>query len=121
MEEETQCWAEVHPISITVPFPAMALHVDRNTKENHGNIFNDCTFKGLGKDAVIGRLPDNKGRNYPDAECVLLNCTLDGVPAEGFGPVDETASTAILLEFNSHDKEGKTIDISKRNGRCPPA
>lgn len=23
--------------------------------------------------------------------------------------------TAVLLEFNSHDKEGKTIDISKRN------
>ena len=46
----------------------------RNTRENHGNIFNDCTFKGLGKDAVIARLPDNKGRNYPDAECVLLNC-----------------------------------------------
>ena len=87
----------------------------RNTRENHGNIFNDCTFKGLGKDAVIARLPDNKGRNYPDAECVLLNCTLDGVPSEGFGPIDESASTANLLEFNSHDKEGKTIDISKRN------
>ena len=23
--------------------------------------------------------------------------------------------TAVLLEFNSHDKEGKTIDVSKRN------
>ena len=69
----------------------------------------------MGKDAVIARLPDNKGRNYPDAECVLLNCTLDGVPAEGVGPIDESASTAKLLEFNSHDKEGKTIDISKRN------
>ena len=87
----------------------------RNTKENHGNIFNDCTFKGLGKDAVIARLPDNKGKNYPDAECVMLNCTLDGVPAEGFGPVDETASTAVLLEFNSHDKEGKATDVSRRN------
>ena len=87
----------------------------RNTKENHGNIFNDCTFKGLGKDAVIARLPDNKGKNYPDAECVMLNCTLDGVPSEGFGSVDETASTAVLLEFNSHDKEGKATDVSKRN------
>lgn len=87
----------------------------RNTKENHGNIFNDCTFKALGKDAVIGRLPDNKGRNYPDAECVLLNCTLEGVPSEGFGPVAESASTATLLEFNSHDKEGNAIDVSQRN------
>jgi hypothetical protein len=60
---------------------------------------------------VIARLPDNKGRNYPDAECVLLNCTLDGVPSEGFGPIDESASTANLLEFNSHDRKGKTIAI----------
>ena len=71
--------------------------------------------EGQPKNAVIARLPDNKGRNYPDAECVLLNCTLDGVPSEGFGPIYESASTANLLEFNSHDKEGKTIDISKRN------
>ena len=86
----------------------------RNTKENHGNIFYDCTFKALGKYAVIARLPDNKGKNYPDAECVLLNCTLDGVPAEGFGPIAESASTAKLYEFNSFDKEGKSIDVSNR-------
>ena len=87
----------------------------RNTKENHGNVFNDCTFRGLGNDAVIARLPDNKGKNYPDAECVLLNCTLEGVPSEGFGPVDESASTATLMEFNSCDKDGKTIDVSLRH------
>ena len=86
----------------------------RNTKENHGNIFYDCTFKALGNYAVIARLPDNKGKNYPDAECVLLNCTLDGVPAEGFGPIAESASTAKLYEFNSFDKEGKSIDVSNR-------
>lgn len=39
----------------------------------------------------------------------------DSLPSEGFGPIDESASTVNLLEFNSHDKEGKTIDISKRN------
>jgi len=87
----------------------------RNTKENHGNVFNACTFKGLSDYAVIARLPDNKGKNYPDAECVLLNCTLDGVPPEGFGPVDDTASSAKLYEFNSHDKKGNTIDVSERN------
>lgn len=84
----------------------------RNTKENHGNIFNDCTFKALSQYAVIARLPDNKGKNYPDAECVLLNCTLDGVPSEGFGPIAESASTAKLYEFNSHSKDGKSIDVS---------
>ena len=87
----------------------------RNTKENHGNVFNACTFKGLSDYAVIARLPDNKGKNYPDAECVLLNCTLDGVPPEGFGPIDDTASSAKLYEFNSHDKKGNTIDVSERN------
>ncbi len=87
----------------------------RNTKENHGNVFNDCTFKGLSDYAVIARLPDNKGKNYPDAECVLLNCTLDGVPSEGFGPIDDTASSAKLYEFNSHDRNGNTIDVSERN------
>ena len=87
----------------------------RNTKENHGNVFNACTFKGLSDYAVIARLPDNKGKNYLDAECVLLNCTLDGVPSEGFGPIDDTASSAKLYEFNSHDKDGNAIDVSKRN------
>ena len=87
----------------------------RNSKENHGNVFNACTFKGLSDYAVIARLPDNKGKNYPDAECVLLNCTLDGVPSEGFGPIDDTASSAKLYEFNSHGKDGNNLDVSKRN------
>ena len=87
----------------------------RNTKENHGNIFNDCTFKALSQYAVIARLPDNKGKNYPDAECVLLNCTLDGVPSEGFGPIAEFASTAKFYEFNCHDTDGKSVDVSNRD------
>ena len=87
----------------------------RNTKENHGNIFNDCTFKAMSQYAMIARLPDNKGKNYPDAECVLLNCTLDGVPSEGFGPIAESASTAKLYEFNSHSNDGKNIDVSGRD------
>lgn len=87
----------------------------RNTEENHGNIFMDCTFKALGKDAVIARLPDNKGYNYPHAEVVLLNCTLDGVPPMGFGPIDDSAKTATILEFNSQDAQGQPIDTSRRH------
>ena len=87
----------------------------RNTEENHGNIFVDCTVHALGKDAVINRLPDNKGKNYPHSEVVLLNCTLDNVPPVGFGPIDETAKTATILEFNSHDMQGNPIDVSKRH------
>lgn len=87
----------------------------RNTEENHGNVFVDCHFKGLTEYAEIGRLPDNKGKNYPHAECVLLNCTLEDIPAYGWGQVDELAKSATILEFNSHDIDGRPSDISRRN------
>lgn len=87
----------------------------RNTEHTHGNVFVDCTFRGLDDNAVIARLPDNKKRNYPHAEVVLLNCTLDHIPAEGWGPIDEMAKTATLLEFNSHDIEGNPVDTSRRH------
>ena len=87
----------------------------RNTEENHGNIFVDCHFIGKGHDAVIARLPDNKGKNYPHAEVVMLNCILEGIPAIGFGPIDESARTATLLEFNSTDAQGQPIDTSQRH------
>ena len=87
----------------------------RNTEENHGNIFVDCHFKALSDYAELGRLPDNKGKNYPHAECVLLNCTLENVPPFGWGRIDDGAKTATILEFNSHDTEGKPIDTSNRN------
>ena len=87
----------------------------RNTEENHGNIFVNCTFRGLGPDAVLARLPDNKGKNYPHAEAVLLNCTLDHIPAVGWGPVDDSARSAKLLEFNSLDTEGRPVDMTSRH------
>ena len=87
----------------------------RNTDENHGNIFVNCRLNGLGDRAVIARLPNNKGRNYPHAECVLLNCTLNNIRPEGFGPIGEEAKTARLWEFNSHNAEGKVIDTSRRH------
>ena len=87
----------------------------RNTAENHGNVFIDCCFKGLSDFAELGRLPDNKGKNYPHAECVLINCELEEIPAAGWGQVDEGATTATLLEFNSHDPEGRPIDVSLRH------
>lgn len=87
----------------------------RNTEENHGNVFIDCTFIGKGKDAVITRLPDNKGKNYPHAEVVMLNCKLENIPPEGWGPIDPIANSATLLEFNSHDLTGNPVDVSQRH------
>ena len=87
----------------------------RNTEENHGNVFVGCHLKGLSPYAEIGRLPDNKGKNYPHAECVLLNCILEGIPAHGWGQTDEGAKTATILEFNSHDAEGRPVDTTGRH------
>ena len=87
----------------------------RNTEENHGNVFVSCHLKGLTPHAEIGRLPDNKGKNYPHAECVLINCTLENIPAAGWGRIDERAQTATLLEFNSHDPEGRPVDTTRRH------
>ena len=87
----------------------------RNTEENHGNVFLDCSFRGIGKGAVIARLLSNHGKNYPHAEAVLLNCTLDNIPSSGFFPVAEEARTATLLEFNSHTPDGNPVDVSGRH------
>ncbi len=87
----------------------------RNTEENHGNVFVDCYLKGLTDRAVLGRLPRNAQKNYPHAECVLLNCTLENIPDSGWGRIDEDAKTATLLEFNSHDSAGQPVDTSRRH------
>ncbi len=98
--------------TLTSPGPFMWI---RNTAENHGNIFIDCHLKGLGRNAVLGRLPNNKGKNYPHAECVLINCTLENIPLSGWGPVSDEAKTSTLLEFNSHDANGNPVDVSGRH------
>ncbi len=87
----------------------------RNTAENHGNVFFDCHLKGLSPYAELGRLPDNKGKNYPQAECVLLNCTLENIPVQGWGTIDPSAQTATILEFNSHQVDGSPVDTSRRH------
>ena len=46
---------------------------------------------------------------------MLINCELEEIPAAGWGQVDEGATTATLLEFNSHDPEGRPIDVSLRH------
>ena len=87
----------------------------RNTKENHGNIFVKCVFNGKGENSVIARLPNNNGMQYPDAECVLIDCELNNIPPIGVYPVDDGALSANFLEYNSRDKSDKPIDISLRH------
>ena len=87
----------------------------RNTEENHGDVFLNCKFKGLGENAVIARSPINKGKGYPYAEAVLINCTLDGVPAIGWGPVEGDTKNINFGEYASKNADGSPTDISKRN------
>lgn len=109
----------------------------RNTDANHGNVFVNSTFitrerpaapvqaataapqtatparPALG--AVLARLPNNHGLNYPYAEAVLINCHLKGVPAIGWGPLEDDTTHMHLWEFNSTDLDGHPIDITQRH------
>jgi pectinesterase len=116
----------------------------RNTEANHGNVFVDSTFvvrerpaAGPGSQApaaaaassaapataavrpslgaVLARLPNNHGLNYPYAEAVLINCHLKGIPPAGWGPVEDDTTHTHLWEFNSTDMDGKPIDTTQRH------
>jgi hypothetical protein len=113
----------------------------RNTEANHGNVFVNSTFIAIERpmpwpvtspqfqpqatpaavtptravSAVLARLPNNHGLNYPYAEAVLIDCHLSGVPAEGWGPIDGDTTHIHFWEFHSTDLEGSPIDTTKRH------
>ncbi len=90
----------------------------RNGRENHGNVFNSCRFIGKSEGAVIARLPDNKGRNYPYAECVLIGCVLDGVPPAGWGTIASGGTEHVnFAAYGCTDARGNAIDTSEWNPR----
>jgi hypothetical protein len=109
----------------------------RNTDANHGNVFVNCTFIARERSlpwaqaaapagqagsparapvsAVLARLPNNHGLNYPYAEAVLINCHLKGIPPAGWGPIEDETAHLHLWEFNSTDLNGHPIDVSQRH------
>jgi hypothetical protein len=108
----------------------------RNTDANHGNVFVNCTFltrqrpagqrpptppQTAGQQAprpmgaVLARLPNNHGLNYPYAEAVLIHCKLGGIPEQGWGPIEADPAHLHLWEYGSTDLEGKPLDVSKRD------
>jgi hypothetical protein len=108
----------------------------RNTEANHGNVFVNCTFITRDRpaaqlqaapaggaasaprpvmQAVLARLPNNHGINYPYAEAVLIDCRLKGIPAVGWGPIEDDTEHLHLWEYNSTDLDGRPIDTSQRN------
>jgi hypothetical protein len=114
----------------------------RNTADNHGNVFVDCTFTAVqravavnrpaspagasqstaatppspaGPSSVLARLPNNHGLNYPYAEAVLIDCRLTGIPPSGWGPIDDDTAHIHFWEFHSTDADGHPIDVTGRH------
>ncbi len=87
----------------------------RSTKGHHGLVFVECTFStNNGNPVDLGRCPTNKGRNYPDAEMVLINCkTAESIPTR-WSAIGESSAT--YLEFNTRNlKTGKLIHSTTRH------
>jgi pectinesterase len=90
----------------------------RNTQANHGNVFLNCTFRmmiGSGQ-TTIARTNDNRGKGYPYAEAVLLNCRVDGILPEGWSIEGRGTSHIHYWEYNSVNlSDGKPADVSRRH------
>lgn len=87
----------------------------RNTEGNHGDVFVECTFStNNGRKVDFGRSPSNKGKTYPHAEQVMINCkTTEAIP-EGWSAIGEPST--FFAEYNTRDMvTGKPVDTSKRN------
>lgn len=112
----------------------------RTPPGSHGNVFVDSTLiavdeplpwsvnadgsGGQKASKVLARLPRNgpagsPSRNFPHAEMVLIDSKVDGVPPEGWGPIEEAPdfdrSNIRFLEFNTTDLRGRPVDVSQRH------
>lgn len=88
----------------------------RNTAANHGTVLVNCRLTAIGAEpTVIARAPSNGGRTYPNAEVVLLSCTLEGISAAGWGEVGGDSSQVHYWEFDSRSaRDGSPVDVSAR-------
>lgn len=111
----------------------------RTPQGSHGNVFVDSTLIAIdeplpwtvddgsgGQKAskVLARLPRNgpagsPRANFPYAEMVLINSRVDGMPPEGWGPIEEApgfdSSNVRFWEFNTTDLQGRPVDVSRRH------
>lgn len=108
----------------------------RTVAGSHGNILVNSSLVGLEKPlpwtvtdsnprgqtpkAVFARLPGNgpkKDQNFPNAEMVLINTKISGVPPEGWGPVQSSGfdtKNVHFWEYNTMDGSGRPVDVSRR-------
>lgn len=87
----------------------------RNTNANHGDVFVDCSFEGLGTDTELARSPVNKGTGYPYAEAVLINCRLKNIAPCGWKSIEGDTTYVHFWEYNSRDFDGNPVDVSQRH------
>lgn len=116
----------------------------RTPQGQHGNIFVDSELiymdqplpwtvtpenpDGQKASGVLARLPFNGPKtgprhdrsNFPFAEMVLINTKTDGIPPEGWGPVEPESEVFSwdnihLWEFNTMDMAGNPVDLSSRH------
>jgi len=112
----------------------------RTPQGAHGNVFVDCRMYQIDRPLpwtvseanpagdksrpVFARLPHNgaadKPANFPYAEMVLINTRTQGVPPDGWGPVEENGplfdgSNVRFWEYNTMDMAGRPIDTSQRH------
>lgn len=106
----------------------------RNPPGNRGHVFKDCRFVAIDEPlpwtrtaegggqrvpAVLARLPNNNGSNYPHATMVLIDSRLAGISPQGWGPVEDAAtfdrSHVRFWEFNSTDLSGRALDMTQRH------
>jgi hypothetical protein len=75
-----------------------------------------CRLTAIGAEpTVIARAPSNGGRTYPNAEVVLLSCTLEGISAAGWGEVGGDSSQVHAWECDSRSaRDGSPVDVSAR-------
>lgn len=89
----------------------------RNTHENHGNVFVNSTFSTIGDvETVFARAPSSPNYSFPFVEAVMLNCTIEGIRAEGWGKVAEKTDDIRYWEYNSTRlSDGQPVDVSQRH------
>lgn len=83
----------------------------RNGTATHGDVFVGCTFVAKSGHAVFART----NGTYPHCEFVLIDCTLDGIPAAGWSGLDKGDATYVRYwEAGSSNPDGTPADTSAR-------
>lgn len=84
----------------------------RNGSATHGDVFVDCTLIGTGDGAHFART----NGTYPQSEFVLIDCRLEGIPAEGWSGLD-SGNTQYVRYWEAGSvnlSDGRPADTSRR-------